>query len=552
MKRILSLYTLCMLALTLHAQLLVNGHKVVYDATTNTYIVSIAAENFHNDYQCDIKTIEDSLWTNISIDKTNVSDHYTFQGIESNKKYLLEGKRNGTDFISYVTFTSLPVINLEGDFGYDYANGSMEIMLPSSSNTEYSLIKAKWRGGSTNYYDRHKRNYKIKTLNGKGKSKDISFLGLREDNNWILDAGQIDLFRLRNRIATEIWQDMATKPYYADKEPKAQSAVNGQVMEVILNHQYAGIYSLTEAMDRKQMKLKKYDSKKQEFHGMLWKSSAWGNSLFWGTEEEYDNNSETWNAFEVKYPDIEDVCPTDYSMLYQAIDFVATSDEETFKSEVASYFDMPVLIDYYIFLQFTNAVDNTGKNMYWAIYDQAQDKKMTLAVWDLDATVGSNWSTNPLHPDYVKPDNKLAIDNFYIYNRLLSLDVDGFKEKIAKRYKELRQGLLSLKSLQERYNGYYQKLTQSGAAKREEDRWSKDTDLNGNELNFEKEIAYINQWIEARLDYLDQHLLPESTGIKNITSADKSKQYIYNIQGQRLDKIPSKGVYIINGKKYIK
>ncbi len=74
---------------------------------------------------------------------------------------------------------------------------------------------------------------------------------------------------------------MSTKPYYADKEPKAQSAVNGKVVEVILNHQYAGIYSLTEAMDRKQMKLKKYDSKNQEFHGMFWKASEWGNALFW-------------------------------------------------------------------------------------------------------------------------------------------------------------------------------------------------------------------------------------------------------------------------------
>ena len=64
--------------------------------------------------------------------------------------------------------------------------------------------------------------------------------------------------------------------------------------------------------------------------------SEWGNALFWGTEGEYDNNSETWNAFEVKYPDIEDVCPTDYSLLYQAIDFVATSDDDTFKSQVAN------------------------------------------------------------------------------------------------------------------------------------------------------------------------------------------------------------------------
>ena len=42
-------------------------------------------------------------------------------------------------------------------------------------------------------------------------------------------------------------------------------------------------------MDRKQMKLKKYDSQNQEFHGMLWKASEWGNALFWGTEGEYDN-----------------------------------------------------------------------------------------------------------------------------------------------------------------------------------------------------------------------------------------------------------------------
>ena len=551
-KRTICLYTMYTWALIINAQFLVNGHHAVFDESNNTYLISIPSENFNSDYLSEIILEEDSLWTDLSIENTNVNDRYTFKNIEGNKKYVLEGKRNGVSFRSYITFTSLPIINLKGDFGYDYANGSIEIMLPTSSNSEYSLIKAKWRGGSTNLYDRHKRNYKIKTLNEKGKSKDISFLGLREDNNWILDAGQIDMFRLRNRIATEIWQDMATKPYYANKEPKAQSAVNGKVTEVILNHQYVGIYSLTETLDRKQMKLKKYDSKKQEFHGMLWKASSWGNALFWGTEGEYDNTSESWNAFEVKYPDIEDVCPTDYSLLYQAIDFVATSDDNTFRSQVDQYFDIPVLIDYYIFLQLTNAVDNTGKNMYWAIYDQAQDKKMTLAVWDLDATVGNNWETNPLHPDYVKPDNQLAILSFNIYNRLLSLNPDGFKEKVAIRYNELRQNKLSLKSLQDRYNVYYQKLTQSGATKREENRWSKDTDLNGNELNFEKEILYINQWIEARLAYLDHFLLPASTDIKNIKLGKQPQQYIYNIQGQRLNKIPSQGVYIINGKKYIK
>ena len=49
-----------------------------------------------------------------------------------------------------------------------------------------------------------------------------------------------------------------------------------------------------------------------------------------------------------------------------------------------------------------------------------------------------------------------------------------------------------------------------------------------------------------------QSLLPASTGINKTILDYQAKQYIYNIQGQRLDKIPSQGVYIINGKKYIK
>lgn len=445
MKHLIITSLLYLFPLMAIAQFTVNGQKAIYEKTSQSYLICIPQDYFGKDYNANIALEADSLWSDLSIENTPIKDKYIFTDIKANKSYKLQALRNKNKVYANIVFTFLPIVELKGDFGYEYAKGSICIYSPEKQ--ESSLIKAKWRGGSTNWYDRHKRNYKIKTLNTEEKSEDVSFLGMRNDNNWILDAGQIDLFRLRNRIATELWNDMATKPYYAVKEPKAQSGVNGKVAEVILNNEYAGIYSLTEAMDRKQMKLKKYDNKKEEFHGMLWKASAWSNALFWETGGEYDNKSEVWNAFEVKYPDIDDVCPTDYSHLYNAIDFVANSNDETFKEQVADYFDIPVLIDYYIFLEITNAVDNTGKNMYWAIYDQAKDKKMTLAVWDLDATVGSNWSTNPLHPDYVNPDNKLSIMNFYIYNRLITLNVDNFNEKVEKRYKELRQGILGKDAL---------------------------------------------------------------------------------------------------------
>ena len=551
MKSFVITSLLIIFPLIANAQFTINGKKAIYDKLTNTYLVCIQESNFGQDYEANIALEPDSLWNNLSIENTPVADKYIFLNIQPNKTYSIQTLRNGQALQTYISFTYLPIIDMKGEFGYDYQEGSINIYTPDTQT--FSLIKAKWRGGTTNAEDRHKRNYKLKTINAEGKSEDISFLGLRNDNNWILDAGQIDLFRLRNRIATELWNDMAVKPYYAAKEPKARTGVAGKIVEVIINNEYKGIYSLTEAMDRKEMKLKKYDEKKQEFHGMLWKASSWGNSLFWGVEEEYDNNQETWNAFEVKYPDIEDVCPTDYSTLYNAINFVATSDDESFKQNVGSYFDIPVLIDYYIFLEVLNAVDNTGKNMYWAVYDQASDKKLTLAVWDLDTTVGGNYTTNPLHPDYVSPTNELSINNFYIYNRLINLNVDNFNDKVEQRFKELRQNLLSKEELQKRYLRYFQTINNCGAAAREEKRWSKDSDLSGNELNFEQEISYITQWIDKRIDYLDSKDSPFTTSIiQTDIPKGKEQQKIFNMLGQKLSTMPSTtGMYIINGKKCI-
>ena len=111
------------------------------------------------------------------------------------------------------------------------------------------------------------RHYKIKF------DDNHSFFGLRNDNKWILDAGQADIFRLRNRIATELWNDFATKPYYINEQPKALSGVRGEVVEVYLNDEYRGIYCFTECMDRKQLKLKKFDQD-GTIHGTLWKSTG--------------------------------------------------------------------------------------------------------------------------------------------------------------------------------------------------------------------------------------------------------------------------------------
>lgn len=534
------------------AQFTINGRSIIYDKVSDTYMVSIPENAFGTDYEASIVLDATAGWSNLSIEGTDIADSYTFKQVEGNKIYKIHAQEGEKEINTQLTFTFLPLLVMEGTFGYNYAQGNISLLSPDAAEPTNSFAKVKWRGGSTNTADKHKRNYKIKTLNEKGKKQEISLLGMREDNNWIMDAGQVDLFRLRNRIATEIWNDFATKPYYASKEPKAKSGVAGKVVEVILNNEYRGIYSLTEAMDRKELKLKKYDDKNQEFHGQLWKVSSWDKAQFWEIDKDYDNTQETWHAFETKYPDIDDVNPTDYSPLYEAIDFVANSNDETFKKEVGDYFDIPVLIDYQLFQETLKPVDNNGKNMYWGIYDVAKSKKLTLAIWDLDASVGQYWQcSTPLHPDRVFPNTDLGVkDGFNLYHRLSTLNVDNYNEKVANRYHELRKTYFSEENLISKYQGYYDMLVKSGAASREETKWSEDSDIGGYPLNFKEEIEYIKNWIIERLKYLDTTQFPLSTDISEIHQEENNVQKpIYNMLGQEVG-ASYQGLKIKNGKKF--
>jgi hypothetical protein len=93
---------------------------------------------------------------------------------------------------------------------------------------------------------------------------------------------------------------------------------------------------------------------------------------------------------------------------------------------------MPVVVDYYIFLNVLNAFDNVGKNMYWAVYDKTKDKKLTLAVWDLDATVGAKWLG-----EWAVPEFTINV-NMNLYERLKTINPDNFIQQVNERYQELR------------------------------------------------------------------------------------------------------------------
>lgn len=435
---------------------------------------------------------------------------------------------------------SIPVLVLRGTFSNEYQNGTVEFYSSQGTTPVSYEAKIKWRGGSTNTEGKHKRNYKIKF---KDKQQ---FFGLKADKNWILDAGQQDLFRLRNRIATELWNDFARKPYYAADGDEVFSGVRGRVVEVFLNDEYIGIYSLIETMDNKTLGLSK--SRKGIIHGQLWKTNGYGLSMMYNTPSVFDNTSSTWDVFETKYPDIKDVYPTDYSPLWKAINFVVNSSDEEFKDSVAYYFDLPVVEDYYIFTQTLCAVDNIGKNMYWAIYDSKESPKITFSVWDLDLTVGSSY-LKVYDQKYTLP-NHIIRGYFNLIKRLIATNAGDFNLQVRERYWSARKDILSTDSLIARYKSYYQLLKKCGAAEREAQRWSGDMDILQQKLDYDKEMEYITNWITRHMKVLDRQLFNDPNVINHSSVVANESDDVYTLQGIKVDpKHLGGGIYIKGCKK---
>ena len=533
--------------MTISAQLFIDGRQAAYDSLTNTYLATIPEAFFGTDMNALVEVSDQAeIAINNHLTKNKI---YTFKDINGSSSYsLMFIDHKGNASRSKLMFTFLPIIRLQGTFGYDYTEGTVLLDDPSFDITDTLAARIKWRGGTTNVDGKHKRNYKIKLY------EDHRLLGLRNDNNWLLDAGQADVFRLRNHIATELWNDMGTQPYYAHQEPKASLGVHGRVVEVFLNDEYRGIYSFTENMDRKQMRLKKTDSQTGEIHGVLWKAKAYTHGvMMMGTESPYDNQSETWDGFEVKYPDLNDVETTDWSTLWNAIDFASHTNDDYFAAHVEEYFDTNVTIDYFLFCNMLSAVDNAGKNMFWAVYDQQTDKRLTLAVWDLDATVGQPW-LKKYDEEFISPYYRLET-GYYLFERMLLMNCNNIQQRVINRYNELRKDLFTIDSLTQRYRYYTQMLQKAGADKRETSRWSGDSDIQNMTIDFEDQLQYICNWIEKRIQFLDPQFetLHFFNAIKP-TNIRHSQSSIYDLQGRRMDAENRQlrpGIYIKDGRKYM-
>ena len=496
-----------LITLTSWGQILnIGGHRAVYEESYKMWLVSIPKANFGTDYTATVN-YGDSI-SDFAIDSINVAsgEEFVFENIEGGKKYIVTATMNDSTIAGYITFTWLPVVEFYGDFSQYVRYGTVIVNDPETCDTEPMFAKINWNEGSSGSGS-NKHNFTVKFLNKEDSTKqDRSFFGLRNDSTWMMEAGQKDFLRVRNRVNTDLWLDLARPAWYADTLPNARKGSRGQFVELLVNNNYMGFYNMCEPFDRKQVDIVPYDYERKKFHGGMWHSYEWTRTVTMSSPKPRDPGMAAWDGFRVIYPDYNEISTVFWTPLEDAVHFAQLADENyILRSEMGNYFDLPVMQDYYIFITSIQALDNESKNIYYVCYDTDVSNRLTMFPSSLGISLGAPvapWDniTNVVSP--VRPVNWIS--------HLPMVDMWGvptYRNEVCDRYLELRQTVLNTDSLVNRYRSVIDDLMNCGAGGREQARWTRTIDIANKELNLVKEMNYVENWIRQRMEFLDSHFV---------------------------------------------
>jgi len=378
-------------------------------------------------------------------------------------------------------FTQLPLVNIfTPHVIVDEPRVFAEfIMSESNGNITRSNIGIEYRGGWSQSLP--KKSLRIEFWNDTNgqETKDVSLLGMRNDDDWNLQAFFNEPLRIRSKTSNELWKILHTL-YYQEQEPDAVNGIQMEYVELFVNGQYRGVYALSERVDRKQLQLKKYD---YEIRGELYKAVNWGVPTLRSLPD-FADSVPYWDGFEYKYP--EEV--TDWINLYGFVDFVVNEKNYYFFSVHPSIFETDNAVDYFIFLNLLRAPDNTGKNIFIARYDQGEP--YFYVPWDLDGVFGTMWRGE-------KENRTNDILSNGLYDRLIhDCSENGFYGRLTTRWNNLRKNEITHQNIMNLFRENFNYLSENGVYERENTAW-------GEYTMDETDLEYISEWLTARLSFLD-------------------------------------------------
>ena len=460
----------------------INNYICLVDSINNHLFVSINEDDI-NDFNGKVKypvNYEIFIEDNIVFSNQN----YDFGEVTLGEPTPLKIVKNDTSIINYdLIFTTLSTVSISSlDSIVDDPKVLTTIIINDIENNEAFQLFAgvEIRGGSSQWNEKKSYDIELWSDSTNFETKKESLFKLRNDDDWHLDAMFVDLSKSRNILGMNIWSYFG-RSNHLSIESEARLAQRGHLVELFLNNEYAGIYSMNEQLDRKQLKL-------NEDSGLLYKTTSWSDEiLFTGIDSEPDA-SLFWEGYLLKYPD--SPAEENWFPLYNLVHMTAYSSDEEFINDIESMLDINNAIDYWLFVNAIQANDNGGKNMF--IFRYELGGTLAFTAWDLDLTFGNK---NTIWTENIS-DEKIISNN--LYKRLYDLNPDNYRSRVKARWEEIYNSELYIDIIS-MLNENINRIITSGSSNRESNRWNI-------EVDYDQELHYITSWLELRLNYLNNYI----------------------------------------------
>ena len=476
----------------LEFQLLFHGETVPYDAARGIYYLPQTIKEdwlWEDAFSLSDDTLrlwwcEDDYWGNL---EKAIAEGHEFFFLVSNDVEVRKEK---------IVFTGLPMMKVERIQALEEERFYCKVTILDpfhNKNGRYEIKKCygylEVRGKTSRLFP--KKGWNLSLVKENGNAYKTSLFGLREDDDWKLNALYSDATKVRECVAIELWNELAQQtdgPY--------DTGTKMEYFELFLENDYHGIYGAMEQLDFKLFSLDKSED-------VIYKGFAWpreGNTDETSLDGVGDYCGHLIKTFdrpitaELWKPMVEYV---------KAANFTAEKGEsfhtDVFYKYIQSNMDMDNFLNCELFVQTLYAFDNKYKNMY-IVADRKDDGDYTLwkVPWDLNYSFGDRYhiESNALtlyNLDWAKE----LMPEFMMSETLLASGNEEFIKLLNEKWEELKKSTLSVENIQNIAEENIDKLTLSGAFERDAKRWK-----DGPHSTSLEEML---EFHSCRLDFLDEH-----------------------------------------------
>lgn len=466
-------------------EITLNGNSAAYDMEQNMFLIpqDLSESSFEGKLEVPdgkLYFAEDEALNANAVDGKAAA-------IAENRVFRLFWIRESQCWMYNVYFSGMPVMNItsetdEDEQGVTY--GNVQVYDQYHSSAAYQSTQCNWhlRGATTLTYE--KKSYRLTLTDEK-----LSFLGMREDDDWILHALYDDEGLIHNKLSYEVWQKIA-----ADNQVSNDEGIRMEYVEVFLDYEYIGVYGLSERIDKKTLNLNDKD--------ILYKCRDQKDP---GEDDFYSELTEEMNpTFEWKWPN--DFTMEDWEPIRLWSNRHCLNEPFDYEDGKA-LLNMENAIDYNLFNLLTCGMDNIMKNVYfWADYQSDGSYRMIKIPWDLNMTWGNSWiddydcNFNKYQEKNLDAPDGWTPDMYDLYEQ----NPEEIGELLNDRWQELRESIITKEALYEEVDTQLDYLYSSGAYIRNRQKWPPKGEYWSD--------SYLYEYIDKRIDFLDSYISQLSTG----------------------------------------